>query len=114
MNKEGQNSGVLPASKGSKGAAESGPEALSTSDSLERHYTPEQLADLWNLSPDVVRRLFENEPGVFVLEGNGMRYGKRRYRTLRIPASVAERVHRRLSVVKGERFPLTGQQKQAT
>lgn len=70
--------------------------------SSERHYAPEELAVLWNLSPDAVRRLFESEPGVFVLEGKGTRYGRRRYRTMRIPASVAERVHRRLSVVKGK------------
>ncbi len=81
---------------------ESTAERTTSSESFERHYTPEELADLWNLSPDAVRRIFENEPGVLVLEGDGMRYGKRRYRTLRIPASVAERVHRRLSVVKGK------------
>ena len=75
-------------------------EASQAAPSFERHYRPEELADLWNLSPDAVRRLFENEPGVLVYEGNGLRYGKRRYRTLRIPVSVAERVHRRLSVVK--------------
>lgn len=61
----------------------------------EHHYTPEQLGELWSLSPDTVRRLFLSEPGVLVIERpHGTR---RRYRTLRIPASVAERVHRRMS-----------------
>ena len=54
-----------------------------------------EVAELWNLSPDVVRKLFEREPGVLVLGDHGSR-SKRRYTTLRIPQSVVERVHRRL------------------
>jgi hypothetical protein len=61
----------------------------------ERHYTVAELSELWSLSPDVVRRLFEREPGVFVIGDQGTR-SKRRYTTLRIPQSVVERVHRRL------------------
>jgi len=64
-----------------------------------RHYSPAEIAELWSLSVDTVRRMFENEPGVLVL-GNGQpRRAKRSYTTLRIPAHVAERVHRRLSKV---------------
>jgi hypothetical protein len=62
---------------------------------LERHYSPDELGAMWALSADTVRRLFEREPGVLVIEhtkGNG----RRRYRTLRIPESVALRVHRRM------------------
>jgi len=62
----------------------------------ERHYSLDELAALWNLSADTVRRLFEREPGVLVIERARSR-NARRYRTLRIPESVAERVHRRLS-----------------
>ena len=62
----------------------------------ERHYSPEDLGKLWNFSGDTVRRLFEREPGVLVIERARSR-NARRYRTLRIPESVAERVHRRLS-----------------
>ena len=65
--------------------------------SFERHYTPEELGDLWALSTDSVRRLFEREPGVLVIERT--RTSARRYRTLRIPESVALRVHRRLTNV---------------
>jgi hypothetical protein len=54
---------------------------------------------MWNLSPDKVRRLFENESGVVVLGDEVPNRGKRRYRTLLIPESVVERVHRRLSRV---------------
>ena len=63
---------------------------------MERHYSPDELAALWNLSGDTVRRLFEREPGVLVIERARSR-NARHYRTLRIPESVAERVHRRLS-----------------
>jgi transcriptional regulator GlxA family with amidase domain len=62
----------------------------------ERHYSLDELATLWNLSADTVRRLFEREPGVLVIERARSR-NARRYRTLRIPESVVERVHRRLS-----------------
>ena len=64
--------------------------------SVERHFAPDELGELWGLSPDTIRRLFDREPGVLVIERPGSKT-RRRYRTLRIPASVAERVHRRMS-----------------
>lgn len=65
----------------------------------ERHYTVAEIASMWNLAPDTIRRLFEREPGVLVLgEMNGGK-GKRRYTTLRVPASVVERVYRRRLMV---------------
>jgi len=64
---------------------------------LERHYSVEDLAEAWSLSKDFVRRLFLCEPGVVVFWRQ--RPGRRVYRTLRIPASVAERVHRRMSTI---------------
>jgi len=64
---------------------------------LERCFSPEQLAKLWVLSTDTVRRIFEHESGVLVIEKPRI-YGKRHYRTLRIPESVAERVYHRLSL----------------
>lgn len=63
---------------------------------FERHFSPEELAEVWGLSGDTIRRIFENEPGVLVHERSRKRHS-RRYRTLRIPESVALRVHRRLS-----------------
>jgi hypothetical protein len=60
----------------------------------ERHYSPADLGELWNLSADTVRRMFENEPGVLVFE-NPTRSSSRRFRTLRIPESVAQRVYTR-------------------
>ncbi len=65
---------------------------------FERHLAVEEIAAKWSLSRDFVRRLFEREPGVLIL-GNGATQSKRRYRTLRIPQSMAERVHRRLTRV---------------
>lgn len=61
-----------------------------------RHYTVGEIAKLWSLSDDAVRKLFENESGVLAIGGS--RSGrKRRYVTLRIPEDVVERVHRRLA-----------------
>lgn len=73
----------------------------------ERHYSPAELGELWNLSADTVRRMFEGEPGVLVFE-NPVRSSSRRFRTLRIPASVAERVYSRFSnpaLAVGSRIP---------
>jgi hypothetical protein len=62
----------------------------------ETVYTTAELAKMWKLSVDTIRSLFEHEPDVIVLQKP--RRGIRRYRTLRIPASVADRVFRRFTV----------------
>lgn len=62
-----------------------------------RHFSVAEIAKLWNLSEDYVRRIFEKEPGVLVLGDAKPSRHKRRYRTLRIPDFVLDRVHRRLS-----------------
>ena len=69
---------------------------------VERHYAVAEIAEMWNLSTDKVRDLFENEPGVVVLGERNPRH-KRRYLTLRIPHSVVERVHARLSLKSANR-----------
>lgn len=58
----------------------------------ERHYTVAEIAAIWNLSKDTVRRMFQNEPGVLVLGGHSSAR-KRQYTTLRVPQSTMERVH---------------------
>ena len=63
---------------------------------FERHLSVEELAALWGMSEDFVRRLFLKEPGVVVFFNH--QPGKRVYRTLRIPESIALRVHRRMAV----------------
>lgn len=73
--------------------------AVGASEFAVRHYSPAEIAELWSLSVDSVRKLFENEPGVLVLGNTVPHRGKRSYTTLRIPGYVLERVHRRLSKV---------------
>ena len=63
---------------------------------IERHYSVTEIGEMWNLSADKVRELFEHEAGVLVIGERSPRH-KRRYVTLRIPQKVLERVHRRLS-----------------
>jgi len=63
----------------------------------EHHYTVAEVAAMWNLSKDAVRRMFQDESGVLVLGGRSSGR-KRRYTTLRIPQSVLERVHRKYSL----------------
>jgi hypothetical protein len=70
-------------------------EVRRTAGNNDDFYTVAQLARKWNLSEDVIRKEFENEAGVLKLAR--ARKGKRRYKTLRIPAEVAERVRRRMS-----------------
>ena len=67
--------------------------------SAELHFTVDEIAQVWKLSRDSVRRLFRNEPGVLAVSPR-QRRGKRAYLTLRIPSSVVERVHRKLSLVR--------------
>lgn len=64
---------------------------------FERHFSVEELAQIWNMSEDFVRRLFLHELGVVVFYRQ--QPGRRVYRTLRIPESVALRVHRRMRKV---------------
>ena len=62
----------------------------------ERHYTVREVAETWSMSENLVRRLFENEPGVVIFKKDRP---KRTYKTIRIPESVLLRVHRRNSVL---------------
>ena len=61
----------------------------------EQHYTVLEIAHRWGWSAKTAARVFQSEPGVLVLDRPETRY-KRGYCTLTIPASVAERVHRRM------------------
>jgi len=61
----------------------------------ERHYAALEVAGLWSLNVETVRRIFQDEPGVVILQ-SAVKRGKRPYKTIRIPHTVLERVHRRL------------------
>lgn len=62
----------------------------------ERHYAVVEVAEMWHLSPDKVRDIFQHEPGVLVI-GDRSPHHKRRYLTIRIPHTVLLRVHNRLA-----------------
>jgi hypothetical protein len=66
-----------------------------TSDPFERHYTSQQLGELLGFEQSKIRRMFIDEPGVFKEGHPTCRNGKRAYVSLRIPASVAQRVYER-------------------
>lgn len=57
----------------------------------ERHFTVPELAEMWNLSREFVRQVVQGEPGV--TEWVRQQPGRRRYRVLRVPQSVAERLY---------------------
>jgi hypothetical protein len=61
----------------------------------EKHYSVIEIAKLWALSEKTVRKIFEREPGV-IHWTTAERLHKRGYRTLRVPESVLQRVHRKL------------------
>jgi len=75
--------------------------AVSPQGFAEHHFTVAEISQMWQLSPDSVRRLFEREPGVLAFGGDHSTGHKRRYTTLRVPGSVLARVHRRLCTVGG-------------
>jgi hypothetical protein len=73
---------------------------IAAADADEQHYTPQELADRWSLSATKIRRMFENESDVLRVGEPSRREGrqlKRGYYTMRIPASTAERVYKRLT-----------------
>jgi hypothetical protein len=64
----------------------------------ERHYTTDEIATVWNVSADTIKRIFCDEPGVLKVSRPRSKY-KRSYTTLRIPQSVLDRVYRRMTGV---------------
>jgi hypothetical protein len=70
-----------------------------TSIAHDQHYTVSELAKRWHLSPNTVRRLVADEPGVIkITVGALLRNRRKRHLvSLRIPERVALRVHARLT-----------------
>jgi len=62
----------------------------------DKHYSPDELAEMWGVSAEKIRSIFREEPGVLKIGKAGTRV-KRGYFTLRIPRDVVERVYTRLS-----------------
>lgn len=63
-------------------------------DISEKHFTVAELAENWNVHPNTVRKVFDRVPDVVTITLPSK--NKRRYRAIRIPHSVAERVYRGL------------------
>jgi hypothetical protein len=59
-------------------------------------YSSKELASIWGLDSETVRRIFIKEPGVMIFRNQLP--GKRIYRILRIPGEVAIRVARRCTI----------------
>lgn len=63
------------------------------STTFERHYRIGELCVLWGIGRETLRKILLDEPGVVKI-----RMGRRKsHTTYSIPASVAERIHTRLS-----------------
>lgn len=62
------------------------------SPTFEKHYRVGELARIWGLGRETVRKLVMNEPGVIKI-----RLGRKKAHTIySVPASAAERIHTRL------------------
>jgi hypothetical protein len=60
--------------------------------SFERHYRISDLARLWNLGRETVRKLVKDDPGVIKI-----RMGRKKAHTVySVPESAARRIHTRL------------------
>jgi len=62
----------------------------------ERHYTVQEVAEMWAMSSQTIYRIFEDEPGILKVSFPRLsrKQAKRAPRvSLRIPASVLARVH---------------------
>jgi hypothetical protein len=63
----------------------------------EPHYSPSYWAKKWGFSENFIRQRFRDEPGVIkIVRPEDLKTKKRAYVTLKIPTSVAIRVHERL------------------
>jgi hypothetical protein len=60
-------------------------------------YTPAEVSKMMSFSQRTIIRMFEKEPGVLIVARPEAMH-KRRYRSIRIPRAVYERVVRRLDV----------------
>jgi hypothetical protein len=79
------------------------PTPVPANPAFEKHYTPKEIAKTWGFGVDLVRRIFESEPGV-IRVGHGEQLHRRRYTSIRVPESVMRRVHRRLSEPNSKRL----------
>ena len=77
------------------GAAERLPTGRAADASVEQHFSVKELSELWGFSERTVRRLIEQEPGVIRIQQSSR--SKRSYRRVQVPASIAERIYRKIT-----------------
>ncbi len=65
--------------------------------SLDKALTVAEVSTITGLSPQTITRMFEKEPGIIVLN-RPEKMHKRRYRSIRIPRVVCDRVLRRFTL----------------
>jgi hypothetical protein len=64
----------------------------------ERHYSLLEIAKMWNLDIKPVRRMFEGEPEVVVLDSSTEgKMSRRKHKIVRVPEHVVLRVYARMS-----------------
>ncbi len=70
------------------------------SPSLERHYSPLELAEIMGLSRQTIYRIIDGEPGVIKIGGKekGLECTRTTYR---VPESVWRRIHEKLTIKLG-------------
>jgi hypothetical protein len=61
---------------------------------IEPQYDIAEVATMLKVSKDTARRMFEREPGIFIITNPTCKY-KRKYVTIRVPESVLKRVYQR-------------------
>lgn len=68
-----------------------------TATAMEQHFTVKELAEIWKLSVATVERMVRDEPGVFRfnerISGRLLSNKTRARYSIRVPASVAQRIH---------------------
>jgi hypothetical protein len=64
----------------------------------EKHFTVTELSEMWGFHRDYLREIFRVEEGVLLFGNTKSSRAKRAYASIRVPESVAERVHNRMQV----------------
>ena len=64
---------------------------------MERHFTVQELAEMWGFSQDFINGRFRDEPGVIYTQKKANAKGRGRG-VLRVPQSIAARVYSGMAV----------------
>jgi hypothetical protein len=74
---------------------------------LEKHYSVQEIANLWDLSDKCVRRMFKHQDGVLRVSNPRTPNPKARV-TLRVPQSVMKKIHEQQTKVREGRAARRG------